>query len=143
MIRFRSTLVLVLAVSAATWSCSSGPARSPAPAPAAPFSVVEASIPDMQAACREIVRVAKPGAEVRLMFYNRRSYHYALVKYVIAPAIRVLLALPFGHRNLPTVPRATRDRQEVAMVTSGFLRFQPAADGKHGTPTGASQGDHS
>jgi len=73
-------------------------------------------IPDMERACRELVRVTAPGGTVRVMVYNRRSYHYALVRFVVCPllwlAVRVgwLGALarrgPAKLRNLYEISRA-------------------------------------
>jgi amidase len=51
-VRCSPCLALIIAALLAAWSCGT-PAPSPTPAPAAPFSVVEASIPEMQAAMRE------------------------------------------------------------------------------------------
>ncbi len=51
-------------------------------------------IPDMAGACREIVRVAKPGGDVRVMVYSRDSYHYALVRFVISPLLWWLVHVP-------------------------------------------------
>jgi ubiquinone/menaquinone biosynthesis C-methylase UbiE len=51
-------------------------------------------VPDMEKACRELVRVAKPGAMVRVQLYNRHSYHYALVNYVVRPLIWLLIHVP-------------------------------------------------
>jgi ubiquinone/menaquinone biosynthesis C-methylase UbiE len=45
-------------------------------------------------ACRELMRVAAPGGTVRVMFYNRESYHYALVNWVVRPLIWVMLHAP-------------------------------------------------
>jgi SAM-dependent methyltransferase len=51
-------------------------------------------VPAMEKACRELVRVAKPGATVRVMLYNRHSYHYALVMYAVRPLIWLMMRVP-------------------------------------------------
>jgi SAM-dependent methyltransferase len=59
------------------------------------FSVgVVHHIPDMARACREIVRVTRPGGDVRVMVYSRDSYHYALVRWVICPLLWLLVHVP-------------------------------------------------
>lgn len=45
-------------------------------------------------ACRELVRVTAPGGTVRVMFYNKESYHYALVQWVVRPLIWLMLRVP-------------------------------------------------
>src|SRR5262249_19595121 len=69
-------------------------------------------LPDGRGACRELMRVAAPGGRVRVMVYARHSYHYALVRFVICPLIRLLLHVPFGDdvaRRLPAKVRALHD----------------------------------
>ena len=51
-------------------------------------------IPDMPKACRELVRVARPGGDVRVMVYSSDSYHYALVRYAICPLLFLLVSVP-------------------------------------------------
>ena len=51
-------------------------------------------IPDMAGACRELLRVAKPGGAVRVMVYSRDSYHFALVRFVICPLLWLLVRVP-------------------------------------------------
>ncbi len=51
-------------------------------------------IPGTAEACKEVVRVVRPGGSVRIMLYNRHSYHYALVKNVVRPLIWLMLAIP-------------------------------------------------
>lgn len=51
--------------------------------------------PETARACRELVRITRPGGTVRVMLYNRASYHHALVNYAVAPLIRILLTFPF------------------------------------------------
>ena len=51
-------------------------------------------IPDMAGACRELVRVVRPGGDVRVMVYSRDSYHYALVRFVICPLLWWLVRVP-------------------------------------------------
>lgn len=51
-------------------------------------------IPGTAEACREVMRVVRPNGSVRVMLYNRHSYHYALVNYVVRPLIWLLLKFP-------------------------------------------------
>jgi SAM-dependent methyltransferase len=51
-------------------------------------------IPNMAGACREIVRVTRPGGDVRVMVYSRDSWHYALVRFVICPLLWCLVRVP-------------------------------------------------
>ena len=55
-------------------------------------------------ACRELVRVCKPGGTVRVMFYNRNSYHYALVNFIVRPLIWLMLRLRFLEAVLAIAP---------------------------------------
>lgn len=70
-------------------------------------------VPDMAKACREVVRVAAPGATVRVMLYHRRSYHYALVRGVVSPLIWLLLRLPLGSRLAASGPRKLRELYDI------------------------------
>jgi ubiquinone/menaquinone biosynthesis C-methylase UbiE len=70
-------------------------------------------VPDMLRACREVVRVTKPGGNVRVMFYNRHSYHYALVDLLIRPMIWLLLNLPLGSRLARLAPTKFRQMYEI------------------------------
>ena len=67
----------------------------------------------METACREVVRVVKPGGTVRVMFYNLRSYHYALVKFVVRPLIWLLLRVPAGERLARVAPAKFRQTYEI------------------------------
>lgn len=71
-------------------------------------------VPETEEACRELVRVARPGAVVRVMLYNRESYHYALVRWIVIPLIRILLALPGGYALSQRGPRKLREMAGVA-----------------------------
>ncbi len=51
-------------------------------------------VPGTAEACREVVRVVRPGGSARIMLYNRHSYHYALVNYAVRPLIWLMLAIP-------------------------------------------------
>lgn len=70
-------------------------------------------VPDMAAACREVARVTRPGGRVRLMFYHRHSYHYALVHFVLRPLIWLLLTLPGGAKLAKLAPTKVRNMFEV------------------------------
>jgi SAM-dependent methyltransferase len=78
-------------------------------------------VPEMEKACRELVRVAKPGATVRVMLYNRHSYHYALVSYVLRPLIWLMIHAP-GLSELATrAPEKFRHMYLIAQ-RDGFDR---------------------
>jgi ubiquinone/menaquinone biosynthesis C-methylase UbiE len=78
-------------------------------------------IPNTPLACREVMRVAQPGGMVRVMFYNRRSYHYALVNFVVRPMIWLMLRVPPLRGLLRIAPRKFRDMFEVCRQ-DGFSR---------------------
>lgn len=71
-------------------------------------------VPDMRAACREVVRVVRPGGTVRVMLYNRRSYHYLLVHYLVRPLLWLLLHLPFGAKVARLAPEKLRQMYEIS-----------------------------
>ena len=72
-------------------------------------------IPDVARACRELARVAAPGGIVRVMVYNRRSYHYALVRFAVCPLVRLLLRAPaLAARLTRRGPRKLRELYEIA-----------------------------
>lgn len=70
-------------------------------------------VPDMESACREVVRVARPGGMVRVMLYNRRSYHFLLVDRVVRPLIWLLQKLPFGAELARRAPPKFRQIHEI------------------------------
>lgn len=78
-------------------------------------------IPGTPKACREVARVTKPGGAVRVMFYNRGSYHYALVHYVVRPLIWLMLRLRFLEMFLKIGPEKFRHMYAVCKE-SGFDR---------------------
>jgi len=71
-------------------------------------------IPDVVRACRELARVAAPGGTVRVMVYNRESYHYTLVNLVICPVIWLLLRVPGLGALARFLPRKARDLFAIA-----------------------------
>jgi ubiquinone/menaquinone biosynthesis C-methylase UbiE len=71
-------------------------------------------IPDMPSACRELVRVARPGGDVRVMVYSRDSYHYALVRFVICPLIWCLVRVPGLAALARFLPQKVRRLYEIA-----------------------------
>lgn len=71
-------------------------------------------VPDTQAACREVGRVVRPGGTLRVMFYNRHSYHVFLVSYVVRPLIWLFLRLPFGDRLARLGPSKLRVMYEIS-----------------------------
>lgn len=78
-------------------------------------------VPGTAEACREAMRVARPGGSVRIMFYNRHSYHYALVNYVVRPLIWLMLALPPLRALLRAGPEKLRQMFAVCKE-DGFSR---------------------
>ena len=78
-------------------------------------------IPGTPQACREAIRVTKPGGTLRIMFYHRRSYHYALVDWVVRPLIWTMLHARPLELALPLAPRKYREMYGVAKQ-DGFSR---------------------
>lgn len=78
-------------------------------------------VPDMEKACREVVRVAKPGGTVRVMLYNRHSYHYALVNYVLRPLIWLMIHVPGLSALASRAPEKFRHMYRIA-ERDGFDR---------------------
>ncbi len=71
-------------------------------------------VPDTPVACREVARVLHPGGTLRVMFYNRHSYHVFLVSYVVRPLIWVFLRLPLGERLARLGPSKFRRMYEIS-----------------------------
>ena len=84
-------------------------------------------------ACRELMRVTEPGGTVRVMFYNRESYHYALVNWVVRPLIWLMLHLPVleaflrwapdKYRHLYAISRQHGFSRERLLATSADTSF--------------------
>ena len=84
-------------------------------------------------ACRELVRVTAPGGTVRVMFYNRESYHYALVNWVVRPLIWLMLHVPAlemflrwapeKYRNLYAISKQQGLNRELLLATSADTSF--------------------
>ena len=72
-------------------------------------------------ACRELMRVTAPGGIVRVMFYNRESYHYALVNWVVRPLIWLMLHLPALEVLLRWAPEKYRHLYAISKQ-HGFSR---------------------
>jgi ubiquinone/menaquinone biosynthesis C-methylase UbiE len=68
----------------------------------------------MPEACRELVRVTAPGGTIRVMFYNRESYHYALVNWVVRPLIWLMLRVPALEVFLRWAPEKYRHLYAIA-----------------------------
>lgn len=88
------------------------------PFPDASFDVVISSgvlhhVPDMAAACQEVVRVLRPGGRFRGMLYHRASYHYALVHWAVRPLVWLLLRTPGGGALARRLPRKFREIYEI------------------------------
>ena len=65
-------------------------------------------------ACRELMRVTAPGGTVRVMFYNKESYHYALVNWVVRPLIWLMLRIRFLEAFLRWAPEKYRHLYAIA-----------------------------
>ena len=84
-------------------------------------------------ACRELMRVTAPGGTVRVMFYNRESYHYALVNWVVRPLIWLMLHVralevflrwaPEKYRHLYAIARQHGLSRERLLATSADTSF--------------------
>lgn len=72
-------------------------------------------------ACREARRVLKPGGTLRVMFYARDSYHYALVDWVVRPLIVLALRVPPLGRLLAYAPAKLRHLHAIAL-RDGYSR---------------------
>jgi ubiquinone/menaquinone biosynthesis C-methylase UbiE len=84
-------------------------------------------VPDWERACREIARVTAPAGAVRVMVYNRHSYHYALVRWVVRPLIRLMLRVPPLARLARLGPRKLRELLEIAREHGASLELLLAA----------------
>src|SRR5262245_44456789 len=78
-------------------------------------------VPGMETACRELTRVAKPGGMVRVMLYNRHSYHYVLVNYIVRFLIWLMLHLPDLSALAAFAPEKFREMYGIA-ERDGFDR---------------------
>jgi ubiquinone/menaquinone biosynthesis C-methylase UbiE len=84
-------------------------------------------------ACRELMRVTAPGGIVRVMFYNRESYHYALVNWVVRPLIWLMLHFralevflrwaPEKYRHLYAISKQHGSSRERLLATSADTSF--------------------
>ena len=71
-------------------------------------------VPDTPVACREVARVLRSHGTLRVMFYNRHSYHVFLVSYVVRPLIWMFLRLPLGERLVRLGPSKLRGMYEIS-----------------------------
>jgi ubiquinone/menaquinone biosynthesis C-methylase UbiE len=71
-------------------------------------------VPDMEKACRELMRVVKRGGTVRVMLYNRHSYHYAVMIYVVLPLIWLMTRLPIPSAIASHLPEKFREMYLIA-----------------------------
>lgn len=84
-------------------------------------------------ACRELMRVTEPGGIVRVMFYNKESYHYALVNWVVRPLIWLMLRVralqvflrwaPEKYRHLYAIAKQHGLSRELLLATSADTSF--------------------
>jgi len=84
-------------------------------------------------ACRELVRVTEPGGVVRVMLYNRASYHCALVNWVVRPLLWLMLRVralevflrwaPAKFRNLYAISKQHGLSSERLLATSADTSF--------------------
>jgi ubiquinone/menaquinone biosynthesis C-methylase UbiE len=78
-------------------------------------------IADTPAGCRELLRVLRSGGTLRVMFYNRHSYHYALVAWAVCPLIWLMRKLPILRGLLSFAPAKLRHLYAIA-EKYGFSR---------------------
>ena len=72
-------------------------------------------------AAAELVRVAAPGGIIRVMFYHRDSYHYALVNWAVRPLIWMMLRSQALEKMLPSFPEKFRHLYQICKQ-DGFSR---------------------
>lgn len=70
-------------------------------------------VPNMSRACQEAARVLRPGGTLRVMLYNRRSYHYFLVRGVVCPMLWILRKVPLPTLLLRPAPKKFRDLLDI------------------------------
>jgi len=80
-------------------------------------------VPSIADACRELIRVVRPGGSVRVMLYCRRSWHYVLVKYVVVPLIWLMLHLRPFEALLSIAPDKLRYLYAISRET-GFDTYR-------------------
>jgi ubiquinone/menaquinone biosynthesis C-methylase UbiE len=90
-------------------------------------------VPSIADACRELMRVVRPGGSVRVMLYCRRSWHCVLVKYVVAPLIWLMLhvrplgvllrIVPDKFRHLYAISRDTGFNADRILAASADTSF--------------------
>jgi len=78
-------------------------------------------VPGVERACREAVRVTKPGGSLRVMFYARDSYHYFVVDKAVRPAIWAMLHFHPLEALLPLAPPKYRELYAISKQ-DGFSR---------------------
>lgn len=93
-------------------------------------------VPDMALACREVERVTAPGGTVRVMLYNRASYVYALVSFVVVPLVWLLLRLPAALARRLVPFDKLRNLYEISR-DHGFSRERILAASTDTSSTGA------
>jgi len=71
-------------------------------------------IPDVRRACRELVRVLAPGGTVRVMVYNRASYHYWLLRLLVIPLVWLMLKVTPLAGLASRGPRKFQELYEIA-----------------------------
>ena len=79
------------------------------------------------------MRVTAPGGIVRVMFYNRESYHYALVNWVVRPLIWLMLRVrllevflrwaPEKYKHLCAIAKQHGLSRELLLATSADTSF--------------------
>jgi len=84
-------------------------------------------------ACRELIRVTAPDGIVRVMFYNRESYHYALVNWIVRPLIWLMLHVrtlelflrwaPEKYRHLYAIAKRHGLSRDMLLATSADTSF--------------------
>lgn len=73
-------------------------------------------VPNTAAACRDVARVLRPGGILRIMMYERYSYHYFLVSFVVYPLIWLFVTFPFLKGLAGLGPKKLQHLSEISVA---------------------------